>query len=134
MSSSGGAGSGSGADAAGSDPNEPELRQSKRPKSETDDQKWNREVSKVYYPLKPKFPPVDDHEPNGGDNWMKPPILVFFNAKGGTLKTTHTWTIACTLSSGLRGMKVGLVLVVRVSAMTRRCSSPLVHVDLQCVL
>lgn len=117
MSSTGGAGSGSGAGAAGQDPNEPERRQSKRPKNETDQQKWNREIVKVYYPYKPKFPPVGDHEPNGGANWVKPPILVFFNAKGGTLKTTHTWTIAWTLSSGLRGLKV--CVIVLGSAMIR---------------
>lgn len=121
MSSAGGAGSGNGAGAAGKDPNGSERRKSKRPKKETDEYEWKREIEKVYYPDNPEFPPVRDHEANRGASWVKPPILVFFNAKGGTLKTTHTWTIACNLSSGLRGLKV-CVLVLG-SANTCRCSS-----------
>lgn len=79
------------------------VRRSTRPHKKTDKQQWKEAKKKTYYPLKPKFSPVGDHEASE----LSPPIVVFFNAKGGTLKTTHTWNTAHTLSSDLRGLKVG---------------------------
>lgn len=93
MSSTGGAGSGNRVGAAGQDSSKDGSRQSKRPKKENDTQKWKQAVRDVYY-KKCKFPPVDDHEAVDVDDYVPPPILVFLNAKGGTLKTTHTWTTA----------------------------------------
>lgn len=128
MASSGGAGSGSGAGAAGQDDNQ--CRRSKRPKKdEADKDKWQR-AKEMAYEYRPdrKFDPVDRPEapaPVGG--YQKPPILVFFNAKGGTLKTSHTWNTACTMSSVLRGLKVctrfGLVIGFTSMPAQHRCRS-----------
>lgn len=104
MSSPGGAESRNGVGAARNNSGD-EPRQSKRPKKETDQQKHLKAYKSIYYPSDPEFPDVGDR--NG---WVKPPILVFFNAKGGTLKTSHTWTTAHIMSSQLRGLKVSLSL------------------------
>lgn len=107
MSSTGGAGSGSGIGADGQKNSEESLRRSKRPKNESDEEKWKKAVSQVYC-SRPEFSPVN--KPAGDGDWVRPPMLVFFNAKGGTLKTSHTWSTAYTLSSVLRGLKVGVVV------------------------
>lgn len=108
MSSKGGAGSDSGVGAAGKDASKG-VRKSKRSKKETDNDKW-RDAKSVYkYGAQANPPPV--HHP-ADDDWVPPPILVFFNAKGGTLKTSHTWNTAYTLSSELRGLKVCIVVCV----------------------
>lgn len=96
--------------AAGQDDGVDETSRSKRPKKESEEHKWKEACKDKYgYNPKRKFDPVESHEdPDGGSNErVLPPIIVFFNAKGGTLKTSHTWNIACTLGSELRGLKVG---------------------------
>jgi len=89
-------------DGAGSGDKDGTVRESKRAKNETPEQIQKKAYIRAYYPRNPEFPDVDERQP-----WVKPPILVFFNAKGGTLKTSHTWTTAHIMSSKLRGLKVG---------------------------
>jgi len=103
MASSRGAGSGSGADAAGQDENQ--RRGSKRPKKYQDDHElWQRAKEEMSPPDR-DFHPVDRPEAPANGH-QDPPILVFYNAKGGSLKTSHTWNTAYTMSSVLRGLKV----------------------------
>lgn len=59
------------------------------------------------YKVNRKFTPTVRQAGDGVAPDGNAPMLVFFNAKGGTLKTTHTWTVACTMSSELRGLRVG---------------------------
>lgn len=95
MSSTVGASSGKGVDKS------KEPRKSKRPKKETVEDKW-RAAKEDKYAAQQRSLAAVNHPPD--DQWVIPPLLVFFNAKGGTLKTSHTWNIAYTMSSELRGM------------------------------